>query len=269
MRHSTQTDRETTGDAPPGTGRARFLFSFVGPGRLFSDVVLRTIETEFDDVRACCIENVDTWALVHRAGNRFAHLTSRMLVVDEREMDRFARLIDQHDPLLDGLNLVIAVRSNESARELMRRHGRQILMKDLSILPMNVNLSTWIHLIGLIDCGARYIPTSLLHERFMTQDKGESADAAPARPAEPAPPPDVIAAPARTAPAGTPAEPRLTPREKEVLKLVADGQPNKIIARDLAVSSHTVKLHIHRIMAKLGVSNRTEAAVWFHHSNHD
>ncbi len=38
------------------------------------------------------------------------------------------------------------------------------------------------------------------------------------------------------------------------------GQRNKVIANALGVSEHTVKLHIHHIIAKLGVANRTEAA---------
>ncbi|RRH68864.1 DNA-binding response regulator [Falsigemmobacter faecalis] len=57
---------------------------------------------------------------------------------------------------------------------------------------------------------------------------------------------------------------RLTPREAEVLALVAAGQRNKLIARRLQLSEHTVKLHIHNIISKLGATNRTEAAQWYH-----
>ena len=46
--------------------------------------------------------------------------------------------------------------------------------------------------------------------------------------------------------------------------MLASGQPNKIIAGQLNLSEHTVKLHIHRIIGKLGVTNRTEAAIWYH-----
>ena len=51
----------------------------------------------------------------------------------------------------------------------------------------------------------------------------------------------------------------LTPREIEVLELVAEGLPNKAIAARLAISDQTVKFHIASIIAKLGASNRTEA----------
>ena len=54
---------------------------------------------------------------------------------------------------------------------------------------------------------------------------------------------------------------RLTPREREVLKLVARGQTNREIACNLNVSVATVKVHVERIIAKLGVADRTQAAV--------
>jgi len=53
----------------------------------------------------------------------------------------------------------------------------------------------------------------------------------------------------------------LTPRETEILSLVADGQSNKVIARNLGISDGTVKLHVKAILRKLGVHSRVEAAV--------
>ncbi len=53
----------------------------------------------------------------------------------------------------------------------------------------------------------------------------------------------------------------LTAREKEVLALVARGLTNKEIARELSVSPATIKAHVERIIAKLGVADRTQAAV--------
>jgi len=51
----------------------------------------------------------------------------------------------------------------------------------------------------------------------------------------------------------------LTPREMEVLSMLAAGLPNKSIAKKLGVSAHTVKFHVGSIMAKLHASSRTEA----------
>ncbi len=53
----------------------------------------------------------------------------------------------------------------------------------------------------------------------------------------------------------------LTPREGEILGLLAEGQSNKMIARNLGISDGTVKLHVKAILRKLGVHSRVEAAV--------
>jgi two-component system, NarL family, response regulator LiaR len=68
---------------------------------------------------------------------------------------------------------------------------------------------------------------------------------------------------------GRPAEPRpnesalelLTPRETEVLSWIARGRTNRDIARTLVISEETVKKHVSQILAKLGVQDRTQAAI--------
>ena len=54
----------------------------------------------------------------------------------------------------------------------------------------------------------------------------------------------------------------LSPREREVLALVAAGLPNKLIARRLDISEKTVKAHLTRIFQQIGVTDRTQAALW-------
>lgn len=49
----------------------------------------------------------------------------------------------------------------------------------------------------------------------------------------------------------------LTRRESEVARLVAQGLPNKVVAGQLGLREGTVKIHLHNIYTKLGVSNRT------------
>jgi DNA-binding NarL/FixJ family response regulator len=58
-----------------------------------------------------------------------------------------------------------------------------------------------------------------------------------------------------------PAAPDLTPREREVLELLARGMPNKAIALRLSLSEKTVKAHVSAILRKLDVTDRTQAAL--------
>jgi two-component system nitrate/nitrite response regulator NarL len=53
----------------------------------------------------------------------------------------------------------------------------------------------------------------------------------------------------------------LTPREKEIVALIAQGFSNKHICRRLNVAEGTVKIHLHNIYTKLSISNRTVLAV--------
>jgi DNA-binding NarL/FixJ family response regulator len=62
------------------------------------------------------------------------------------------------------------------------------------------------------------------------------------------------------APAAGPAP--LTPREREVATLVADGLSNGEIARRLYISTKTASVHVSNILAKLGMTSRTEVAAW-------
>lgn len=69
-----------------------------------------------------------------------------------------------------------------------------------------------------------------------------------------------ILVPARADDSAEPIE-ALTPRELQVLQLVARGLANKAIAQELSISDHTVKFHVNSILAKLGAQSRTDAVV--------
>ncbi len=64
-----------------------------------------------------------------------------------------------------------------------------------------------------------------------------------------------LVAPARTATA-------LTPREREILVLVAQGKSNHEIADTLVISERTARTHVSNVLAKLGLASRTQAALW-------
>lgn len=59
----------------------------------------------------------------------------------------------------------------------------------------------------------------------------------------------------------------LTPREEDVIRLVAYGNSNKEIGQGLGLSPRTVMVHISHIKAKLGIYSRVGLAVWFVHKH--
>ena len=63
-------------------------------------------------------------------------------------------------------------------------------------------------------------------------------------------------------PTGGRQDPQLSPREQEILALVAKGMANKQIARQLGIAEHTVKIHLGNAFRRIGVSDRTSAALW-------
>lgn len=63
-------------------------------------------------------------------------------------------------------------------------------------------------------------------------------------------------------PASQPNFDSLTPREKDILKLIAEGLSNKMIGRRLDISDGTVKVHVKHLLKKLNLRSRVEVAVW-------
>lgn len=55
---------------------------------------------------------------------------------------------------------------------------------------------------------------------------------------------------------------QLTPRERDILKLLAQGLANKVIARKLSITESTVKVHVKHLLKKMRLKSRVEAAVW-------
>jgi DNA-binding NarL/FixJ family response regulator len=66
--------------------------------------------------------------------------------------------------------------------------------------------------------------------------------------------------------AASPAD-SLSEREREVLLMVAEGLPNKVIAQRLSISEKTVKAHLTSVFRQIGVSDRTQAALWVERSD--
>lgn len=129
----------------------------------------------------------------------------------------------------------------------------------LAFLPMNRDVDRWLTLLQLLICGENYVPAELYVSPPLQMAH---------RPEPPPEPKPLIDSAVQKSldikdPALKGTKDGLTNREVEVLTCVAEGKQNKNIANQLGLSEHTVKLHIHHVISKLGVNNRTEAAVWF------
>jgi DNA-binding NarL/FixJ family response regulator len=116
---------------------------------------------------------------------------------------------------------------------------------------MDLKLDVWLSVIRLILRGGEYFPMTMFRSYARSlQQKAADCSASIEQPVT-----DLLDL----------AEMRgLTDREFQILEMVARGLQNKIIAAALHLSEHTVKIHLHNIITKLGVHNRTEAAAVFH-----
>ena len=177
--------------------------------------------------------------------------------------------------LLDGIELVGTAADGEEALALAAEHAPDVVLMDLRMPRMDgieairrlsipaIALTTYADdasVLGALRAGAR---------GYLTKDAGaediRAAVEAVARGEavlDPAIQHHVVAA------VNTPPEPShdLTPREAEVLSLIAEGLTNAEIADRLVVSNATVKSHVNHIFAKIGVRDRAQAVV-FAYSN--
>jgi len=116
------------------------------------------------------------------------------------------------------------------------------------VLPMNMRLDVWLSVVRLMLCGGEYFPPHMLRAKAREGEAIGPAEREPAR---------LSHTPANGHLGG------LTAREIQILEMVSRGLQNKSIATAFSLSEHTVKIHLHNIIGKLGVHNRTEAAARF------
>ncbi len=159
-------------------------------------------------------------------------------------------LMDIRMPNLDGIEatrriksqlpstsvIVLTIYDNEAyIVDAVRAGAGGYLLKDAS-------KDLLIHTIRAVNSGGMLIKTSLLREAMLSL-----SEAAGGR--------------LKGKPGDSTALDELTPRERDVLRLVIRGRSNKEIGQALSISEDTAKKHVQTIMLKLGVSDRTQAAV--------
>lgn len=207
---------------------------FVGSALSFSEWILRAAVVEAEGLS---IKRADTLS-ARDLGQAARDCRVRLVVVEESYAQDLMRAPENYRDLSPDARWAIAYRSVEIARSVLARRANGGGRPAIQLLPMNVPIDVWASMFRLTLWGDFFIPCELLD------------DAAPPTPA-PAPQPEPACAVT------------LTKREEEVLSLVSRGERNKIIAHRLGLSEHTVKLHIHHIINKIGVQNRTAAAHWY------
>lgn len=155
-----------------------------------------------------------------------------VLVMDEPTL-RDLQDRDRQFLLELGDNVAIGLAFGSVAFGVACYNDPALRTRSISIFPINVRLDVWLSIVRLISHGGSYVCPDVIAEQAsdMRHDPNE----------------DIC----------------LTQRQIDVLRLVADGQPNKRIADQLGLSVHTVKLHLHNACLRLGARNRTEAAMRF------
>lgn len=120
-----------------------------------------------------------------------------------------------------------------------------------SVLPMDLRLDVWLSIIRLMLYGGEYLPPESI---FQTRAGDTSL-------------PPLAHDGSQLAQRRTDRA-ELTARELQILEMVSRGLQNKLIAAEFGLSEHTVKIHLHNIIRKLGVHNRTEAAARYRSTQH-
>jgi DNA-binding NarL/FixJ family response regulator len=199
-----------------------------------------------------------------------------LLIVDDHAVVRegLVRLIEA----TPDIEVVATARDGEEAVRLAAEHRPRVVLMDLSMPNMDgaeatrrivaaadsqtevvilTSFSDREQILDALDAGAigyllKDAEPSALIEGIRAAARGESPlDPKAAR---------AVLTGRRRAPADPAAD--LTARELEVLALVAEGLPNKRISMRLEISEKTVKAHLTSVFAAIGVSDRTQAALW-------
>ena len=196
----------------------------------------------------------------------------RLLIADDHAVVRegLERLV----ATFDGVELVGAAANGREAVERCRATEPDVVLMDLE-MPVLDGIAATRAIAAAQPDVAVVVLTSFSDRDQILQALDAGAVGYLLKDAEP----DEIAKAVRAAARGeSPLDPRagrallsaraaspvdgLSEREREVLRLVAQGRPNKLIARELSISQKTVKTHLTSVFRTIGVTDRTQAALW-------
>jgi DNA-binding NarL/FixJ family response regulator len=180
------------------------------------------------------VANEDDIELVGSAANG----AEAIALVDELHPN--VVLMDLSMPVLDGV---------EATRRIVSAHGSEVRVVVLT------SFADRDQIMAALDAGASgYLLKDAEPEEITRGIRSAAQGDAPLAPKAAR---EVLAARGERHPAAD-----LSKREHDVLRLVAQGHPNKVIARELTISEKTVKAHLTHIFQRIGVTDRTQAALW-------
>jgi two-component system nitrate/nitrite response regulator NarL len=155
-----------------------------------------------------------------------------LLILDAGDLRAATREIQLFKDMLPAARIAIIVGSNllSDIASLLRAGANACLVEGIAT-------EAFLKALELVMLGETLIPSTLL---TMASDQRSTA-------------------PASSVQRGSSS---LSPQERKILLLLVDGHPNKFIAGQLGIADATVKVHIKNIFRKIGVENRTQAAMW-------
>jgi DNA-binding CsgD family transcriptional regulator len=240
------------------------IFVFVGSALVFPNSILRMTEQEAGGAHALRVESLRDLLSFSRTSAQ----PVKKVFFDDRLAPEVFRKITSFKADLPDAGWILAYRDPAVARHLLGERGQKPALADVLLLPMMLPICPWSAMLRLVLAGQLLAAGDLIspmpagdvppmHDAAGTAEPEPEGDAAMDAPAMSA---KVLS---RAEGAGDAADPHLTPREEEVLALVSQGGRNKTIAHKMSLSEHTVKLHLHNAITKIGARNRTEAANWY------
>lgn len=174
-------------------------------------------------------------------------MSLRLVLISVRAGDEeeLAALVAQIRAQVPGIPIGLLIDEDRAAADL------SVIGVVEGVLPLSLPLDVLMAVASLLLAGGHYLPNGKINRQANAELVGE-VDVA-----------DKVLWPGA---AHAPVEidvGMLTNREEQILQYVSEGFQNKLIADRMALSEHTVKAHVHKVIAKLGVSNRTQAAAAF------
>jgi len=197
----------------------------------------------------------------------------RLLIADDHAVVRTG--LRHLVATFDGVELVGAAANGDEAVALCAEHGPDVVLMDLE-MPVLDGIEATRRIVEAAPGVAVVVLTSFSDREQILRALDAGAIGYLLKDAEPAELERAVRAAARgEAPldpragrallqdrvAGSPLD-GLSEREREVLAMVARGLPNKLIARELGISEKTVKTHLTSVFRTIGVTDRTQAALW-------